>query len=130
MHFARLRTDPAQTPEEGEEMSVAKRVSDVERTTLNWLKIDDEDGNVWRYGKRGNIISDVIHLECEYFGKASIRATLLRDEDGKPVLRQEEPGLPREIVVEYITPAGSGAGVALCAGTVKYEKEDRDWAKS
>lgn len=83
-------------------MAVAKQVSDVERTALAWLEIEDEDGAKYRYSKKDlNSDGASCHVGWEYTG-GPLRAKLIREDDGTPVLRQDEPGLPEKIVVDFI----------------------------
>ena len=106
-------------------MAVAKQVSDVERAALAWLEIEDEDGAKYRYVKRGLAPGGApLHVAWEYLG-GPLRAKLVRGVDGKPVLRQDGPGLPAKIVVDYIeltaipgAPASGGWGNRL-----EYEQE-------
>ncbi len=108
-------------------MSVAKSVAELEPKELDWLDVEDEDGKKWRY-RRGSIAADVpAHVQSRYFGRSrTLRAVLVRGPDGRPVLWQEEPGLPQKIVVEYTAPAGKAAAeeAAACRqGKLEYERE-------
>jgi hypothetical protein len=57
---------------------------------------------VHRYAKRG--LADIktpAHIECFCIPQKGSQAELVRDRDGKTTLRQEEPGLPAKIGVNY-----------------------------
>jgi hypothetical protein len=85
-------------------MSVAKTVGNVEPQLL-WLEIEDEDGGVWKYHKRGPAPSGAVcHVSHQWHGGSQIRAALARDAKGQAILRQDEPGLPKKIVVDYCQP--------------------------
>lgn len=49
-------------------MSVAKSVLEVEPTRLDWFNVGDMDGIVYRYARRGNSASSVVHVKGEYSG--------------------------------------------------------------
>jgi|GEM_PF-2652829 len=109
-------------------MSMAKSVAEVEPKELVWLSVVDEEGRIWRYGRRGITTQDVpAHIEGRYFGRSTtIRVVLVRGHDGRPVLRQDGPGLPKRIVVNYSPPATKDAPVALATcpqGKIEYERE-------
>jgi hypothetical protein len=106
-------------------VAIAKTVLDCEPVRLDWLKIEDEDGAIWKYGRRENASLDTpAHVEGQYYGGSKIRAALVRGADGKPILRQDGPGLPLKIVVNYVTPGGAGLpGTAAWYGMVEYEQE-------
>jgi hypothetical protein len=104
-------------------MAVAKQVSDVERTALAWLEIEDEDGAKYRYAKKGlGPDGAPLHVAWEYTG-GPLRAKLVRGDDGRPVLRQDGPGLPAKIVVDYIELTAMPGAPAIGGWGGKYEYE-------
>jgi hypothetical protein len=49
---------------------------------------------------------------------------LVRDQDGRAILRQDGPGLPRTVVVDYLAPANEGMLMPAYWGTKQeYEQE-------
>lgn len=83
-------------------MAVARQVSDVERTSQAWLKIEDEVGAKYRYAKKRPAPDGAtLHVVWEFTG-GPLRAKLFRDDDGRPILCQDGRGLPAKIVVDYI----------------------------
>lgn len=106
-------------------MAVAKQVSDVEHTSLAWLEIEDEEGTKYRYAKKGPAPDGATLQVAWEFTGGPLRAKLVRDDDGRPVLRQDEPGLPSKIVVDYIA-LNARAGAAVVSGwenRLEYEQE-------
>ncbi len=104
-------------------MAVAKLVSKVERSVLDWLEITDEDGAVYRYGKRDVVRNPAtIHVAYDDRPLPAIRAKLVRDEKGNAVLRQDGPGLPAKIIVDW-REAGKLPTAAAFVGTYEYEQE-------
>jgi hypothetical protein len=84
-------------------MAIAKIVGDVEPIGLDWLLVEDVDGNRWRYTKRGRADFDAtVHIDGEVVG-TGFRAVLVRDADGTAILRQDGPGLPQKIVVNHLS---------------------------
>jgi hypothetical protein len=112
-------------PLKGLVMAVAKQVRKVESTALAWLEIEDEDGAKYRYAKRG-LAPDgsPLHVAWEFTG-GPLRAKLVREDDGRPVLRQEGPGLPAKIVVDYIelTAMPGAPFLGGWGGRYEYEQE-------
>jgi hypothetical protein len=114
-----------EAPLAGKVMSVAKQVSDVEPHGLAWLEIEDEDGAKYRYFKKA-LAPDrgTVHIEAQFTG-GHLRAQLVRQKDGQPVLRQNEPGLPSKTVVSHIQLAAM-PGVPIMGGwgaNYEYEQE-------
>jgi hypothetical protein len=107
-------------------MATAKTVGEVEREKLEWLMIEDTDGKKYRYEKREGreaLAHDTQpHVLGDYVGGERITAKLARDPEGVALLKQEEEGLPEWIVVEYVTPAGGGHGIAWWSGNVAYQR--------
>lgn len=106
-------------------MAIAKIVRDVEPSSLEWLNIEDTDGNVWRYARKGNADPDAsVDVDGEFQGN-TIRAVLVRGADGTAMLRQDGPGLPEKIVVDYVSPAPPGPlpMVVFWKGKVQFEQE-------
>ena len=99
-------------------MSVAKEISDFDAAALAWLEIEDEDGVKYRYAKGGvapgRATSHVMH---------DILLSLLLEVDGKPILRQDGPGLPAKIVVVYIKGIRGPAPPVSAEWVLKYEYE-------
>jgi hypothetical protein len=95
-------------------MSVAKSVGNVEPSQLDWLEVQDEDGKVYRYEKRGNAPNGLAkHVEGQWNGGPQIRAALVRDAGGEAILRQDDPGLPKSIGVEYVSPQPTTPGPVM-----------------
>jgi hypothetical protein len=108
-------------------MAIALHVGDVERERLDWLDVVADDGKVYRYQRGENVDLDTpAHLEGHYLGGVTIRAVLARDPDRRPLLRQDEEGLPRTLVVTYIapTPATPGTLASYWEGKVEYSLAD------
>jgi|SRR6516162_4266779 hypothetical protein len=108
-------------------MSVAKRIANVEPIQADWLTIEDEDSLVHRYAKRGLAdIKTLTHIECFCIPQKGSQAELVRDRDGKTTLRQDEPGLPAKIGVNYAElQANAGAPMrATWRDRFEYELED------
>jgi hypothetical protein len=84
-------------------MSTAKQVKDIEPSRLDWLTIEDDTGRVWRYRRLGTVdVAEIAQVEGHLKNGRPIRANLIRDNDGHPLLRQNAPGLPSTTIVEYI----------------------------
>ena len=84
-------------------MSAARLVKEIEPTKLNWLTIEDDAGKVWRYRRVGNVdLAEAPHVEGHLAHGRAFRASLVRDNDGHPSLRQDGVGLPSQMIVEYI----------------------------
>jgi hypothetical protein len=98
-------------------MAVAKRVSDVEPNNLDWLEIEDDEGAKYRYFKRERVTSfSVMHLRrSRGRGDKRLWAPVLETDSqtGLVVLRQEERGLPKKIVVDLAFPPEQHVGPAL-----------------
>jgi hypothetical protein len=109
-------------------MSVAQMVGEVEREKLDWLNIHDSEGNVWRYEKRGEAAPDaVVHVEGRYLGGGVLKAELAKDKDKIPLLWQKESGLPKKVVVNYISGVSDrGAVGSWWEGKVEYEQVGHD----
>ncbi|MBV9125398.1 MAG: hypothetical protein JO112_18740 [Planctomycetes bacterium] len=105
-------------------MGVAKRVVDCELLTLEWLKIEDETGVVWRY-VRGSAVGEDAPAQVVGFcsGGSATHAELAKGADGQPLLRQDGPGLPQKIVVQYVVPAGPDTSPIRTLGAAKMEYE-------
>lgn len=84
-------------------MSAAKHVKEIEPTKLDWLTVEDDAGRVWRYRRVGAAdLAEPVQLEGHLKNGRPFRANLVRDNDGHPLLRQDGPGLPRVLMLEYI----------------------------
>jgi hypothetical protein len=100
-------------------MAIAKTVQGVEPDGANWLDILDDDGLIHHYTREG-VVPDgqQVHVTMQFDG----RVVLTRTEDGKPLLSQEEPGLPASILVHYmeIQPRAHFPVVSAWESTQKY----------
>lgn len=86
-------------------MAVAKLVSEVEPNNLAWLEIEDEDGVKYRYHKRERLESFTeLHVEGAHTARGGRAVVLVRENNGQVVLRQERPGLPNKIAVDWSVP--------------------------
>lgn len=84
-------------------MSAAREVKEIEPTRLDWLTVEDDAGRVWRYLRVGSAdLAEPVHLEGHLTNGRPFRAALVRDNDGHPLLRQDGPGLPRVLMLEFI----------------------------
>ncbi len=108
-------------------MAIASKITACDPTPSvapAWMEIEDDDGKRWRYVNRGNAPSSAtIHVRGDQG-----RLTLVRGNDGKAILKQDGPGLLRNINVQFSSPAGPGAmGVVGSwtggGGTYEYEME-------
>jgi hypothetical protein len=103
-------------------MSVARAITGA-HIELKWLRITDEDGGLWYYSLRGIAQEGA---DCQIGPLSDGRVGLIRDEAGKPVLRQDEPGLPKKLVAALPRqPRGSAShGVeSVVASLMEYERE-------
>src|SRR5262245_5719006 len=105
-------------------MAVAKLVRQVKPMNLDWLEIEDEEGVRYCYAKRDQATSfDVVHVGWKP-SRSALRAGLIRGADGRVVLRQDEPGLPKTIIVDWAESAG-GSPLPMRAfwgGEYEYEQ--------
>ena len=70
---------------------------------MEWLKIEDNDGRVWRYKRVGPLdLAEPAHVEGHYADGHPIRAVLVRDADGHVLLHGNGSGMPRSIVVRHV----------------------------
>lgn len=84
-------------------MAAARAIVEIEPKTLQWLTIEDTTGKVWRYRRVGQAdLAEPVDVEGHLKRGHPFRANLVRDNDGHPALRQDGPGLPRELILEYI----------------------------
>lgn len=84
-------------------MANARAIKEIESTKLDWLTVEDDKGKVWKYRRVGALdLAEPAHVEGHLKHGHPFRAGLIRDDDGHPMLRQDGPGLPRILVVEYI----------------------------
>jgi hypothetical protein len=84
-------------------MAVARAVTSWDRSTFAWVGIEDEDGVSHHYDKAKHSPDEhVVHVSYGFDTTGAVQTLgLVRGSDGKPILRQDEPGLPPKIVVEY-----------------------------
>lgn len=84
-------------------MAAARAIVEIEPKTLDWLTIEDNTGRVWRYRRVGQVdLAEAVDVEGHLKRGQPFRANLVRDNDGHPSLRQDAPGLPRTLMLEYI----------------------------
>jgi hypothetical protein len=89
--------------EEGKFMAAARAIVEIEPKTLAWLTVEDNTGRVWRYRRVGEVdLAEPVDVEGHLKHGHPFRANLVRDNDGHPSLRQDGPGLPRVLMMEYI----------------------------
>jgi hypothetical protein len=105
-------------------MSIAKDVVDGDRRGITWLLIEDDDGQRWRYAKRGPApFPDPVHIQVRNGNLDFVQAP-----DGKPFIRQDRPGLPAKITLSFATSSAPTLfGVVGMwtggKGTYEYEQE-------
>jgi len=107
-------------------MSIAKHVGSVEPSSLAWLEIEDTDGKVYRYVRRGPSSVTSPHVDWRLGAGGALVAVLVRDQAGVPLLRRDDRGLPSTISVNTISGLGAGHGIASYAGWEginEYEQE-------
>jgi hypothetical protein len=106
-------------------MAVAQMVIDCDPTHLNWLRIEDNDGNVWRYEKKGAADhAAAAQVEGHYSKGENVQAVLVRGPDNIPLLRQDGPGLPRIMTVDSVViPPDEAVVPAPPQGKFCYERE-------
>lgn len=84
-------------------MSAAKAVVEIEPNQMEWLTIEDDTGRVWRYRRVGALdLAEPVEVEGHLVSGRPFRASLVRDNDGHPLLRKDGPGLPRVLALEFI----------------------------
>jgi len=87
-------------------MSIATRVLNT-ASQLEWLEIEDNDGGITRYNKRGPAPHAAeLHVDFDFIPPSVYRAKLVRDQNGEGILRQDDPGLPDKAIVNYIDMVG------------------------
>jgi len=83
-------------------MAVARAIKDI-GPQLAWLTIEDDHGREWRYRRVGAAdTAEVAHVEGHYLQGHPIRAALVRDADGHPLLRQPGPGMPPSLIIDHV----------------------------
>ena len=84
-------------------MSAARAVKEIESEKLDWLTIEDDAGREWRYRRVGALdLAETVQVEGHLKHGRPFRASLVRDNDGHPLLSQDGPGLPRVLFLEFI----------------------------
>ena len=84
-------------------MAAARSVKAVEPDRLAWFVVEADDGQDYRYRRVGALdLAEVAQIEGHFFHGYPIRAALVRDADGHPLLRQAGAGLPASVVVEHL----------------------------
>ena len=98
-------------------MSIAKSVRFEDRR----LEIEDEDGGLHNY-IMGKVAPDGATIHVAFTAGLSLALVLAPDK--KPILRQDEPGLPKKIGVQLLDSSGSPSPFPVVAGWgVTYEFE-------
>jgi hypothetical protein len=108
-------------------MAAARAVKEIESNKLDWLTIEDDTGRVWRY-RRVNVVdlAEPVDVEGHLKHGQPFRASLVRDNDGHPSLRQDGPGLPHSLVLEFIEDPSNLYLTALgLPGKAEYTLVDR-----
>lgn len=107
-------------------MATAVKVTKVERTKLDWLMIEDDEGNEWKYVKSAEAPNaKVIHVFHQPLGNGGFQARVAKNDKGEAILRQDETGLPETIVVDHATGSGVAPGIPMLSwwsGPVEYRK--------
>jgi hypothetical protein len=81
-------------PKGDKQLAIAKQVREYEPIGVDWLKIEDDTGKVWRYDRIGETdLTSPPHVFCWLDG-GRLMVNLARRHDGEADLRQDEPGLP------------------------------------
>ncbi len=84
-------------------MSIAKAIRTAQPNKLDWFDVEDENGRRYRYRRVGGIdVAEVAQVEGHFSRGHPIRASLIRDHNGHPLLQQDADGLPPTIVVEHV----------------------------
>ncbi len=90
---------------QGDSMAIASKVTRWDLPTFNWIEIVDTENVPYRYVRRGQApagalihVGHSVHHETD---RGVALALGLMKTDGQPVLRQDAPGLPQKIVVQY-----------------------------
>ena len=84
-------------------MATARAIKEIESSKLDWLTVEDDAGKVWRYRRVGALdLAEPAHVEGHLSHGHALRAALVRDANGHPMLHHDGPGLPRVMVVEYV----------------------------
>ncbi len=87
-------------------MSSAKKVQSAGgEQRITWLVVEDDGGQVWKYSRTNNTVDaeEVVVLKG-IAGNAAFVPTLIPGEDGRPLFRQDEDGLPTRIIVGFDDP--------------------------
>jgi hypothetical protein len=84
-------------------MATARAVEAVEPERLNWFVVEADDGLRYRYRRVGALdVAEPAHIEGHFVQGHPVRAALVRDADGHPLLRKTGAGLPASVVVEHL----------------------------
>jgi hypothetical protein len=108
-------------------MAVAKAVTGWDRSAFAWVDIEDADGASHRY-KKGRLAPDggVVHVSYGLDASGTTQNLgLVRGTDRQSVLRQDGPGLPDRIVVEYneLTPTRGSVSPQGWEARYEYDHE-------
>ena len=83
-------------------MAAARAIKDI-GPQMAWLVIEDDQGREWRYRRVGPADTAAVpHLEGHFVQGLPVRAVLIRNVDGHPLLQQPGPGLPRTLIVDHV----------------------------
>jgi hypothetical protein len=107
-------------------MSFARAVIEIDPTRLDWLTIEDSDNRIWRYRRIGMAdLAEPADVEGHLKNGHPFRASLVRDNDGHPMLQQDGSGLPRILILEFIEDPSNLYLTALgLPGKAEYVREE------
>lgn len=105
-------------------MATQLRVTEVEPTNLDWLKLGRGGQSDIQYQKTDKS-GDGMPVHVDWMPTASgVKAILTRDREGMPLLKGDED----QIVVNFMQPAGVPPGLPVMGGwqsAIIYEKHPR-----
>lgn len=108
-------------------MATARAVKDWDRVAFAWVEIEDEDGVTHRYGKkRAAAGGSTVHVSYGLNTQGTVQSLGLVRDDGTPVLKQDDQGLPGTVVVQYLDAAPQPQGAPLSVdweAMYEYERE-------
>ena len=108
----------------GGEMSILKDVVDGDRKDIAWLVTEDSDGCRSRYVK-GNRASPGVIPDLGVGPDRTVE--IMKDADGKPHLRQDEPGLRKRIIVAFASRTrAAGFDLPVAAAWCGYDAYEYD----
>jgi hypothetical protein len=88
----------------GDIMTIANRVIQWERATFAWVEVEDKDSVVYRHDKGITAPGEaIVHVSYAFDPTGTIQSlALVPGGDGRPILRQDQPGLPEKMIVQYL----------------------------